>query len=71
MEPEVKYRLIKKRIQTEDEGLLMQIEAILTKGAELTDEHKTVLDERLIAHSLDRFAGNSWNDVKSQIKKRL
>jgi len=47
------------------------LEAILTKGAELTDEHKTVLDERLIAHSLDRFAGNSWNDVKSQIKKRL
>jgi hypothetical protein len=71
MKPEVKYRLIEKLIQTEDDGLLMQIEAILTKATELADEHKKVLDERLTAHSLDRLAGNSWENVKSEIKKRL
>jgi len=71
MKPEVKYRLIEKLIQTEDESLLVQIEAILTQATELSDEHKKVLDERLIAHSFDRLAGNSWEEVKAQIKKGL
>lgn len=71
MKPEVKYRLIEKFIQTEDESLLMQIEAILTQATELTDEHKKILDERLSAHLLDRLAGNSWEHVKSKIEKRL
>ena len=69
MKPEVKYQLIEKLIHTEDDSLLMQIQAIL--ATELTDEHKKILDERLAAHSLDPLAGNSWEQVKSQIKKRL
>lgn len=60
MKPEVKYRLIEKLIQTEDDSLLLQIEAILTQVTDFTDEHKKVLDERLLAHSLDPLAGNSW-----------
>jgi putative addiction module component (TIGR02574 family) len=71
MKPEVKYRIIEKLIQTEDDGLLMQIEAILLQATALTNEHKKVLDERLAAHSADRLAGNSWEQVKNQIKKRL
>lgn len=71
MKPEVKYRLIEKLIQTEDDRLLSQIKAILTQATALTDEHKKILDERLSAHALDRFAGNSWEQVKNQIEKRL
>lgn len=69
MKPEVKYQLIERLIQTEDDSLLLQIQAIL--ATDLSDEHKKTLDERLMAHSLDPLAGNSWEQVKNQIKKRL
>ena len=49
----------------------LEIETILTQATQLTDEHKKILDERLSAHSLDRLAGNSWEQVKNQVKKRL
>lgn len=71
MNTEVKYRIIEKLIQTEDDSLLIQIEAILSQATELSDEHKKVLDERLTAHTSDRLSGNSWEQVKNNIKKRL
>jgi putative addiction module component (TIGR02574 family) len=67
MTPEVKYRLIERLIQTEDDDLLKQVEAILVQGTELSEEHKQILDERLLAHSLNPSAGSSWE----QVKKRL
>ena len=71
MTPEVKYRIIEMLIQTHDDDLLKQVEAILVHGTQLSEEHKQILDERLLAHSLNPSAGNSWEQVKAQVKKKL
>lgn len=71
MKPEVKYRLIEKLIQTEDDEILKQVEAILEKATVLTDEHKKILDERLAAHKANPTAGASWEKAKGSIKNQL
>ena len=71
MRPEIKYRLIEKLIQTEDEEILSQVEAILEKTGELSDEHKKILDERLASHKANPLEGRSWNEVKEDVKKQL
>ena len=38
---------------------------------ELSDTHKKILDERIIAHEEDPSAGSSWDDVKDRIKNQL
>lgn len=70
MKPEVKYKLIEKLIQTEDDAILNQVQEIL-EGTELSDVHKRILDKRLEAHKARPESGESWAKVKESIKKKL
>ena len=40
-----------------------------TAPSELTEEHKKILDEELIAYKKNPSAGSSWKNVKTRILK--
>lgn len=71
MRPEIKYKLIEKLINTEDEAILSQILEILELGSELSEAHKGILDERLSSHKGSPEEGSSWEDVKQRVKSKL
>jgi putative addiction module component (TIGR02574 family) len=70
MKPEIKYRLIEKLIQTEDEELLNQVKEIL-ESTELTEEQKKELDRRMEKHRKGEGKLYTWQEVKDRIRKQL
>jgi putative addiction module component (TIGR02574 family) len=68
MKPEIKYRLIEKLIQTEDEELLKQVEEIL-ESTDLSEEQKIELDRRMEKYRRGETKLYSWSDVKDHIRK--
>ncbi len=48
------------------------IQADMTEADyQLSDAHKAILDQRIAAHELNPSEGRSWEDLKSDIKRRL
>jgi len=72
MNLETKYRIIEKLIQTEDDEILNQVEAILEHSQfELSDAHKLLLDQRVADHKSNPQSGKSWEEVMSAIRRDL
>ena len=38
---------------------------------ELTNDHKKIIDDRLVAHQSSPESGSSWEEARSRIKKHL
>jgi len=72
MTPEIKKRLIEKLIQTEDDDLLKQVEAILESN-DLSGEQRNELDRRMEKYRRGESRLYSLEEVKeriSSIRKR-
>lgn len=69
MNPEVKYRLIERLIQTEDDDLLNQVQEILD-SSDLSDEEKKELDKRMEKYQRGESKLYNWAEVKERIQKR-
>ena len=55
-----------------DEQILHIINEIITtesKKKGLSEDHKAILDERLQEHVENPTAGNSWSDVRQELRK--
>lgn len=69
MNPELKYRLIEKLIQTDDDELLRQVQDIL-ESSELSDEEKQELDKRLIKYRHGESKLYNWDELRERIQRR-
>lgn len=69
MNPEVKYRLIERLIQTEDDELLNQIKEIL-EGSDLSEDEKVELDKRVGKYQRGESKLYTLEEVKERIQKR-
>jgi putative addiction module component (TIGR02574 family) len=72
MTPEIKKRLIEKLIQTEDDDLLKQVEAILESN-DLSEEQRNELDRRMEKYRKGESRLYSLEEVQeriSSIRKR-
>ncbi len=70
MKPEIKYRLIEKLIQTEDDALLSQVEEILEGSSFLTNDLKQELDRRMEKYRLGESKLFTWEEVKEHVRKK-
>jgi putative addiction module component (TIGR02574 family) len=66
MTPEVKYRLIERLIQTEDDDLLKQVEAILESN-DLSEEQRNELDRRMEKYRKGESRVYSLEEVQERI----
>jgi len=66
MTPEIKKRLIEKLIQTEDDDLLKQVEAILESN-DLSGEQRNELDRRMEKYRRGESRLYSLEEVKERI----
>ncbi len=69
MNPEVKYRLIERLIQIEDDELLNQVQDIL-ESSELSEREKKELDQRMEKYKKGETKLYNWAEVKEQIRNR-
>jgi putative addiction module component (TIGR02574 family) len=69
MNPEVKYRLIERLIQIEDDELLNQVQEILD-GSDLSEEEKLELDKRVAKYQRGESKLYTLEEVKERIQKR-
>jgi putative addiction module component (TIGR02574 family) len=44
---------------------------MLESDYKLSDEHKLLLDKRLVAHEANPSSGSTWEEVQSRIKNQL
>jgi len=70
MNPEVKYRLIERLIQTDDDELLTQVQEIL-ESSELSEEEKQTLDKRMKKYQQGESKLYNWEDLKERIRNRV
>lgn len=66
-----KLSIIERITQTESEDLLEQVDTLLNQNIVLSEEHRTILDERLNAHRADPNSGSPWEEVKERVRKSL
>lgn len=64
-----KYAIIEKIIQTKNEGLLSEVQAILEQEEfVLTDKQKRELDKRLARHKSGESKSYGWEEVKKRAR---
>ena len=69
MNPEVKYRLIEKLIQTEDDELLNHVQEIL-ESSELSEQEKQELDKRMQKYQRGESKLYTLDELKERIRNR-
>lgn len=68
-----KYAIIEKIIQTDDDNLLSDVQAMLEYRADikLTQEQKDELDRRTLRHERGESASYTWDEVKKAARSGL
>lgn len=64
MNPEIKYSLIEKLIQTEDDELLNKIKNLLEGFYDYSEEHKQLVNESLSDYRSNPQKTETWDEVK-------
>ncbi len=70
----IKYRLIEKIVQTEDNALLEEIQALPESrdtGYQIPETHRQVLDQRLAEDEASPQADDDWRTVLNRIRKEV
>jgi hypothetical protein len=70
MKPEIKYRLIEKLIQTEDEAILSQVQEILEDSSSISVNLEQELDKRMEKYLRGESKLYTWEEVKDHIRNR-
>ncbi|WMJ73498.1 addiction module protein [Cytophagaceae bacterium ABcell3] len=70
MKPEIKYKLIEKLIQTEDDALLSQVQEILEDSSSKSEDLKQELDKRMEKYRRGESSLYTWEEVKKHVKKK-
>jgi hypothetical protein len=70
MKPEIKYRLIEKLIQTEDEAILSQVQEILENSSSISVDLEHELDKRMEKYLRGENKLYTWEEVKDHIRNR-
>ncbi len=70
MKPEIKYKLIEKLIQTEDDAILSQVQEILENSSSISEGLKQELDKRMQKYRRGESDLYTWEEVKEHIKSR-
>jgi hypothetical protein len=73
MDPSIKYEIIEKIVQTQDEEILQKIKSLL-EGRQSTDGipeyHRPILDQRLAEDNISEEAGEDWKIVLARIQPK-
>lgn len=69
----LKLELIECLLRTEDEGLLRQVAALFRAGSSsaadpLSDEHLSIVNERLAEYQRGEGKGYTWEEAKAMIR---
>jgi len=67
MDAALKYSLIEKLVQTEDDHLLNQVKELLESHYEYSYEHQQLVNESLEEYRRNPQNTSSWEEVKGRI----
>ncbi len=73
MNTEEKRKTLSKWILETDENVLNEVEAIYNitnQNIEISDEHKTILDQRLKDHQENPTSGRNWTEIKAELSSK-
>ena len=71
MESSIKYSIIEKLVQADDEELLNRIKTLIESPCEYSEEHKQLLSESLEEYKINPEKTESWDTVKNAITEKL
>jgi len=73
MNTEEKRKTLSKWILETDENVLNEVEAIYkitNQNMEISDKHKTILDQRLKDHQDSPTSGRNWTEIKAELSSK-
>jgi hypothetical protein len=73
MDASIKYEIIEKIVQTQDELILQEIKALLDSRQSvdaIPEHHRLTLDQRLAEDNINGEAGAEWKTVLARIQPK-
>lgn len=73
MDASIKYEIIEKIVQTQDEEILQEIKALLESRQStdvIPEHHRLILDQRLGEDNISGEAGEDWKIVLARIQPK-
>jgi hypothetical protein len=73
MDASIKYEIIEKIVQTQDELVLQEIKALLESRQSadaIPGHHRPILDQRLAEDNISEEAGEDWKVVLKRIQPK-
>jgi hypothetical protein len=73
MDASIKYEIIEKIVQTQDELILQEIKALLDSRQSadaIPEHHRLTLDQRLTEDDISGDAGSDWKTVLERIQPK-
>ncbi|WP_036841321.1 hypothetical protein [Polaribacter sp. Hel_I_88] len=70
MNTEERRKKLSKWILETDENVLNEVEAIYnttSQKSQISEEHKNILDKRLLYHQKNPTSGRDWNEIKAEL----